>query len=96
MSLEPALAAEYYALKLQADAIADRLQAIKDVLIATTGKRMAGDFMVNVSSNNVSRLDTEAAKTLLQEKGIEPPMQISVSVRLTVKPAVALEPMGRV
>lgn len=92
--MEAQLAAEYYALKLQEDALKERLQHIRDVLIRTTGKRMAGNYSVNVSSSNVERLDTELAKSLLLGQGIVPPVQVSVSVRLTVKPAVALEPMG--
>jgi hypothetical protein len=89
--LEADLAAEYYALKLQEDAIKDRLQAIRDVFIVQTGKRIVGDYQVNVSSSTVERLDGEACKVLLQEKGIEAPMQKSVQVRLTVKPALQLE-----
>ncbi len=92
--MEHLLAEEYFKLKVQEDAIKERLQNIRDYLIQRTGKRMAGNYSVNVTSSNVERLDTEAAKILLQEKGIAAPMQISVSVRLTVKPAVALESLG--
>lgn len=91
---EAAVAAEYWHLKNQETAITERLGELRDILIKNTEKRRAGDYMVKVDSSTREILDQEAAKVLLQEAGIGVPVKASPSVRLTVKPWVALETLG--
>lgn len=88
--MEASWAAEYWQLKNQENAIAERLSKLRDALIKTTGQRRAGSFMVKVESSDRKVLDQEAAKEALEGAGILVPMKVSPQVRLTVKPWVEL------
>lgn len=80
----PEIVAERYELSLKVKRLERRLAEIDAVLKQSTGERQVGDFLVNVSSFTVERLDGDAVKEILGEAT---PYKPSVSVRLTVVPA---------
>jgi len=80
----PEVVAERYELNLQKKRLERRLEEIDSILKLRTGERQVGAFLVNVSSYNVERVDSDAVKEILGEAT---PIKTSVSVRLTVVPA---------
>lgn len=91
---EAQLAQAYWTLKQQETAITARLAEIKAALVKNTDTRRAGDFLVKVDSSNREIMDQELAREALEGAGIAVPMKSSPTVRLTVKPWVALEALG--
>lgn len=80
----PEIVAERYDKAMQVKRLERRLKEIDEMLKLSTGERQVGEFLVNVSSFTVDRIDTDAVKEILGEAT---PYKPSVSVRLTVVPA---------
>lgn len=91
---EGQLAQAYWTLKNQEAAISAKLAEIRAALVKNTDTRRAGDFLVKVDSSDRQIMDQEAAREALEGAGIAVPMKSSPTVRLTVKPWVALETLG--